>query len=760
MPVPHRDHPETRCALSVRLALWSSAALLAAPGPLLAQATPQQVEVVGTSPLPGQGVDRNALPYGTQVVRRAALDEAQADNASDYLARRVPGVQVNDIQGSPFQSDLTYRGYRASGLIGASQGLSVFLDGVRINEPFGDVVNWDLVPEFAVQSMSLVPGANPAFGLNTLGGALVFNTASGLTAPGGRAELTLGSFGRKRLDLGYGRQGEDGWHQYLGASLFDETGWRDHSDGHLGQALLKIGRSDEHWSWTTQLLLGRSRLVGNGLSPMLTIDDDGTRSPDIYPARRSVIYTYPDHTDQDLAHWQANLLWNPDDRSELSSLVYLRSTRRDTLNGDTTDEVEGDINAAINTSQTRQTAMGLALAWSQRDGDHRWQSGLTLDASRVRFRQDEQAARFTADRGVEAADEDPAFNAAVRGHSWNLGVFVTDTWQLRPGTHLTGTLRGNLARVTNTLSTGEDDGSIEQHPTESFRYSSMNPALGVVQQFGGGASVFANLARNTRVPTVIELGCADPAQPCRLPAGMQSDPYLKQVVATSLEAGWRWRGGEGASASVVLFHTDNRDDIVFGSLSTTSQLGYFRNIARTRHQGLDLAWEQRFGALSVQASASYLDATYQVHDTLRMGDRNVEITPGTRMAGLPRTGLKLGLDWRVMPALSVGADLQAWGRRGTIGNEDGRFSDETDTRADLSLPGYALVNLRASWTAVPGLEVFGRIGNLLNRRVENFGAIGTTVFDASGQYTGEDRTALFVAPGAPRQFQVGARWRF
>ena len=129
-------------------------ALMMTPELATAQATAEsaqqleRVEVIGVSPLPGQGIDRNLLPYSTQVLKRDAIDGAQAVNQTDYLNRRVVGVQVNEIQGSPFQGDLTYRGFRASPLLGAGQGLSVYLDGVRINEPFGDVVNFDLIPEF------------------------------------------------------------------------------------------------------------------------------------------------------------------------------------------------------------------------------------------------------------------------------------------------------------------------------------------------------------------------------------------------------------------------------------------------------------------------------------------------------------------------------------------------------------------------------------------------------------------------------------
>lgn len=125
---------------------WLGLPLIALPGTAAAQAAAAQldrVEIIGVSPLPGQGIDRNILPYSTQVLKRDAIDGAQTVNQTDYLNRRVVGVQVNEIQGSPFQGDLTYRGFRASPLLGAGQGLSVYLDGVRINEPFGDVVNFE-----------------------------------------------------------------------------------------------------------------------------------------------------------------------------------------------------------------------------------------------------------------------------------------------------------------------------------------------------------------------------------------------------------------------------------------------------------------------------------------------------------------------------------------------------------------------------------------------------------------------------------------
>ena len=735
--------------------------------------------MIGISPLPGQGIDRNVLPYGTQLIKRDRLDESQSVNLSDFMNRRVVGVQVNDIQGSPFQGDLTFRGFRASPLIGAGQGLSVYLDGVRINEPFGDVVNFDLIPEFAVETISLVPGANPAFGLNSMGGALAYSTYDGRSAPGVRAELSAGSFGRKRVDASYGRHDEaSGWHQFISATGFDEDGWRDHSEGDLQQLMAKIGRDDGTTGWTVSALFGRSDLVGNGLLPAYTIDD-GELTKDLYFHRRESVYTYPDETRNALNQLSFNLQHAVDAHSSISALAYVRRSKRDTINGDEADDDQddgsagnpepSDTNAAFNTTRTRQTGWGLALSFARTSGAHQWQVGATADTARVSYRQLEQEGFFTSDRGViPAAGEPTELAADVDGKQTSFGVYATDTVQVAPRTHVTATARYNRSRVSNQLTVRDDDsGVIEDKPREGFTYESVNPAIGVAHRLAESAhspTVFANVARNTRVPTVIELGCADPEEPCRLPAGLQADPYLKQVRSTTAEVGLRWPIAPGARFNVELYRTENRDDILFRSVNVSGQLGYFDNFPKTRNQGVDAELAFTLGTVDLGVGYSFLDATYQAEGVLRQGERNVAIERGTRIAGLPRHTLKVAADWRLGPGVRLGADLLAVAERRVAGNEDGLLEDpepgEAAEERSLRIPGYALLNLRASWKPAKAWELYATVNNVFDRRYETFGALAETQFTADGRFTGEGRDALFVAPGVERHFMVGLRYRY
>jgi len=733
----------------------------------------ERVEVIGTSPLPGQGVDRDLLPYGTQLMKRGSIDESQSLNLNEFLNRRVVGVQVNDIQGSPFQGDLTYRGFRASPVLGAGQGLSVYLDGVRINEPFGDVVNFDLIPEFAVETISLVPGANPAFGLNSLGGALAYNTYDGRSAPGVRAELSGGSFARKRADVSYGHSDEaSGWHQFLSATAFDENGFRDHSEGDLQQVLGKIGRDDGVTGWTITALFGRSDLIGNNLLPAYTLDD-GKLTKDLYFHRRQGVYTYPDDTENKLDQLSFNVQHAVDAQSSISALAYIRHSTRDTVNGDEADDDEGlepgEPNAAFNSTSTSQTGSGAALSFARASGPHQWQVGATADTANVGFKQFAQPGFFTDSRGVIAADgTERELAADVDGKSTTFGVYATDTVQVAERTHVTGTVRYNRSRGSNQLTTRDDDtDEIEDKPREHFTYESVNPALGVAHRLAQAPTsptVFANLARNTRVPTVIELGCADPEEPCRLPAGLQSDPHLDQVKSTTAEVGMRWPFAPGARFNLELYRSENKDDILFRSTSVTGQLGYFDNFKKTRNQGVDAELAYTLGPVDLGIGYSFLDATYQADGVLRQGERNVQIDKGTRIAGLPRHTLKLTADWRVVQGVTLGADFLAVSKRTVAGNEDGLLEDpepgEEEEARDLKIPGYGLLNLRANWKPSKGWELYATVDNVFDGRYETYGALGETLFTADGRFTGEGRDALFVAPGTERSFMVGARLRF
>jgi outer membrane receptor protein involved in Fe transport len=707
-----------------------------------------EVRVIQQAPLPGFGIPASLYPGNAQQADEATIRDSGAANLPEFMNRRLQGVVASDVEGSPFQVDILYRGQRLSPLLGTPQGLSLYLDGVRMNQPFGDVVSWDLLPEAAIADMVLVPGSNPLYGLNTLAGALVLTTRSGLTHPGGTAEFSFGTGQRKRLDFSQGWRNKDGTHLFIAGTAFDENGWRDRSPGSLGNVFVKFGRQQADTDWTISLLAAGSKLRGNGLL------NDSLAAVDW-----RAVYTTPDITRSrdGLLTLQGTHALDPD--TTLALQAWVRTSSRDGSTGDVADFDEGDPTlslspppAVFNRNRSQQQEAGLGLQWNRTQGIHSLTVGGEFAANRLQYDQFAQAAVFDADRNAAPAlgaaqDHD----VALSGRTQRFALFASDILTLSPRVQLTPSLRWNLVRVQNSLG----------HPApaseESFRYGKVNPALGATYAVGNGLILFGNAAQGNRVPTALELGCADPTQPCVLPSGLQADPFLKQVVSRTLEFGVRGRLAANMRWSAAVFRNDNRDDIVFVR-SSVSQAGFFTNIDRTRRQGLELATQGRQGAWDWAASYSYVDATYQSSGVLP-GPLSTDDNPntfqrGTRIAGVPRQVLKLAIDWRALPQLRLGMDLVAASGQVVSGNESG-------TQPELGhVAGYGVVNARASWLFARGWEAWLRVNNVADRHYAT-AAVGNLDFFPAGQVLApgeQPQAARFIAPAAPRTAFIGVRY--
>ncbi len=724
-------------------------------------------EIVATTPLPGIGLSKDRLPANVQTLDEAQLRKLGGQSLAEALQRGLPSVNLNETQGNPYQADLNYRGFTASPLLGTAQGLSVFLDGVRVNEAFGDVVHWDLIPRSAIADMALVPGSNPLYGLNTLGGALALQTKRGDTHPGGSAEVYAGSFGRKGGAVQHGGQHEEfSW--YLAAEGMEEDGWRDHSPSDVGQLFGKFAWTTATTDIALTLAHADNDLIGNGLLPESMHDRD-----------HDAIFTYPDQTENrshlmalSASHWLS-------DADRLSGTVYLRRTRTATLNGDGNDEYEdeyeewedagfigdGPQSGVLNRTRTAQRAYGLALQWTRYAGDHQFAFGLSHDNTRASFHQSEQGGELTDERGILPTEDEEQANSLL-GRTRTSSLYATDTWALSEALQLTGSLRYNRTRVVNSDRMGDDlDGD--------FTYRKLNPALGFAWQLQPALTVYGGFSQGNRAPTPIELGCADPQNPCSLPNAMAADPFLEQVVTRTLELGVRGQLAGGAEWNVTAFRSMNHDDLLF--VGTGGSQGYFTNFGRTRRQGIELGLNGSYGAFDWRADYTYLQATFRSsacilaenNSTEGEGgcpDDEIRIASGDHLPGLPKHNLKLGLDWNLNERLRLGTTLLAYSGQYVRGNENNHHQASGEFEGSGKLPGYAVLNLTADYRFARDWTLFGRVDNLFDKRYATSGALAENPFVGAGNAFADDpdgwRHEQFIAPGAPRAGWLGVRYQW
>jgi len=734
---------------------------------------PPANETVVTAPAPlhGSRLPRDHVPLNVQTVTAEDVRASQSLDLTEYLSDHAGSVTINGVQGNPLQPDLQYRGFLASPLVGAPQGLSVFLDGMRLNEAFGDTVNWDLIPTNAIRSLNLLPGSNPLFGLNTLGGAMSLETKTGFSDPGTRLHLSGGSFLRRQIDLESGGHGEK-LAYFFAARYFGEAGWRDASPSRTAGAFFSGSYAAGPAFADLILAAADTRLVGNGPAPGQLLDVD-----------RRAIFTSPDLTANRmfLALLRGERALGP--RLRLSGSVFERLNRTRTTNGDqrdwsacttpgqtaylcTTDDAGAETvlrsadgapvmfdgaadDAATNTTRTMQQQFG-ATGQLSVDGplvgrENHLLVGASLEQGRAAFRSQSGLATLGADRrATDLGVVDPNSLVAVDTVVDNVGLYASDTFSLRAPLFLSLSARYNHTALSMDDRLGTALGG-------DHAFQRVNPSAGLAYQPWNAFGVYANYGESSRAPTPIELTCANPTDPCRLPNGFVGDPPLAQVVARTFEGGTRGRltaPGTRFDYAAAAFRTTNDDDILFISSGMVANSGYFKNVGQTRRQGVEatLRGHHRVGAggarLDWSAQYTYLDATFQSPFPAPSAnhpeavDGQVAVRAGARLPSLPAHVGKASVMFTTRFGLSLGLSA--------IANSSQYYrGDEANLLPPL--PGYLVVNLTTAYQVGAHLVVRARVNNLFASDHSTFGVLGDAR-DVLGPAYGDPR---FRSPGAP-----------
>jgi outer membrane receptor protein involved in Fe transport len=292
--------------------------------------TLKEVKVVNTTPLPGTGVDIENIPTRVQTVTEREIEQSGSINLSDFMNKNLSGVHVNDNQGNPYQMDLNYRGFTASPLLGTPQGISIFMDGVRLNQAFGDIVQWDLIPKSAIKNMTLHAGSNPVFGLNTLGGSISIETKDGRSYQGTGLETGIGDYGRHTISFEHGGKNDKDLSWYFNVTRWAEDGWRINSPTELNQIFSKIGWKNRDTDLKFTYAFSDSRLTGNGLQQGALLDQS-----------YSSVFTKPDQTKNNAHFLNLEAKHVINDTTLFTGNAYYRKTRSTTFNGDLNDESLG-----------------------------------------------------------------------------------------------------------------------------------------------------------------------------------------------------------------------------------------------------------------------------------------------------------------------------------------------------------------------------------------------------------------------------------
>jgi outer membrane receptor protein involved in Fe transport len=739
------------------------------------------VTILGATPLLGSGIDRDTVPAASTSLRTRDLTRAGTvpQDAVRTLNETIGGANLDSASGNPYQPTLFFHGFAASALQGTAQGLAVYVNGIRFNQAFGDTVNFDLLPNMAIERLD-VEGSNPVFGLNALGGSVNIRLRDGFTWQGAEAEVTGGSFGTVGGDFQWGQQSGN-TATYVAGGVKHQGGWRDQQSSDLQTLYGDIGWRGRAVELHLNTLLAHSALNGPGTSPV-----------ELLAAAPAAQFTAPNFIGNRFAQISLSGSVDLTDTLSIQAVSYYSNFLQRVSNGNAPNDTPcndgsgllcndsgvsttlggGSIPAflgadplayaELDTQTTNTDRYGVSAQVTDTGGLFGLKNHFVAGAS-----YDGATTMFTASAAIGGIDpgsrdflgpgvviDEPGVNAPVRvsvGDAY-YGVFVTDTLNLTDSLAVTASGRFNLATIDLSDRNG---GDISGNHT----YRRFNPAIGLTYKLAPWLSVYAGYAEANRAPTPAELSCAGPADSCSLANFFVGDPNLKQVIAHTIEAGLRGAiafGNDRMTYDIGFYRTDLDDDIAFVN-TTTLNRAFFTNIGQTQRQGVDMSLRYTAPRWSAWIAYAYTNATYRSGFTEAAGSNpaadasgNITINPGNQLPGVPAHQGKLGMSWRVTDDWTVAAVLVA---------QSGQYLFGDEANLTAKLPAFFSLNLSTLYQVTPHVALFGSIDNATDQRFYTYGTFAPTSSVYLAQAPGATNPRAY-SPAAPIGVFGGVRVRF
>jgi iron complex outermembrane recepter protein len=739
--------------------------------------------LVKMSPLTGSEIAIGKVPGAVFTVTAAQIARSHAVTVEEALQGNVPGVILSDLQGNVFNTDVQYRGFTASPVEGVPQGLAVYQNGIRINEAFGETVNWAFLPPVAIDTITLMSN-NPVFGLNALGGAVSIAMKDGFSFQGVETDTRLGSFGRRMGSLQGGTESGP-FAAYIALEDIHDDGYRDRGSSDIRRGYADLGVRGDGKEFHLNVTAADNLFGVAAAAPVELLAQGWDR-----------VFTIPQTTHQVMEMVSANWVVSASNALKFAGAAYYRHFNQQHVDGNISSaqdcgglgtgmpgylclgNVDGSRTPLIDQyGKAIPTPAGIvgqldrisidansyggslqATDKSQLLGyGNQLTIGASIDHGEVTYHAASEIGTLESGfivngTGAIVANSDlhPVAVAAAITH---YGFFFSDTFDVTRQLSLTAGGRFNLADVQL-----RDNNGLSPNLNSTASYARFNPMIGATYTIAPGVTVYGGYSEANRTPVPAELACADANNPCLIPAFLTSDPPLKQIISHTVEAGLRGdfkpSTRDRLEWGVGFFHTLNSDDIING-YSTLIGRSFVQNGGDTLRQGLEAKITYRNDKWLLYANYSHLDATFESALTLNSPNSPLNpapgstfvthVAPGDRLPGIPKQKLKAGIDHWLTSDWKVGASILAV-------SDQVFFGDEANHNARLS--GYATVNMHTSYDVTKNVQVYGIFNNVLDKRYATYG----TYFDTTSVPGFSDPRT--VVPAQPLSAYGGVRIRF
>jgi outer membrane receptor protein involved in Fe transport len=734
--------------------------LSSAAGPAVAAAGPQEgAGVIVTTAVPV------TVPSAVTNVTDTDIEREGTGQVQEALQQKVPSVIISDAAGNPVRSEVNFRGFTVSSVSGRAQGLAVYQNGVRINEAFGDIVQWDAIPSNAIASMSVVSN-NPSFGLNALGGAISILMKDGFTYQGGEIDIMGGSFGRRQIGVQAGGSSGNAA-VYVAAEALKDDSFRNFSDSELKRFYGDIGFKGSVAEVHLSLTAAKNEIGASAAAPVDLLARDWSNT-----------FTTPQISTPEVYMPTLSATVKATNTLTISGVGYYRDYKNKVIDGNVTELEECDIEndegeeveglcteaeegeppenfirdavtgeviennedweplGSIERLNTKSESWGAALEGQEKSPllgrPNLFIAGASYDHGKSNYSTSSELAQIipgyvAVGTGITYRDEDNELSPRdLDAENTYWGLYFSNALDVTD--QLTITVGGRYNHATIKLTDNTTD---FPDLNATNKYERFNPMAGANYKITRGLSVYGGYSESNRAPTPAELGCAEEEFPCLVESFLTDDPPLEQVVGRTAEVGLRGQGvfnGGNYTWGAGLFRTLAQDDIM-PIINDTGRI-FFVNGGDTLRQGVELSATYETRQWSVYANYGFVDATLDACTNPDEEGQCAFLDEGDRLPGVPRHIFKAGFDYWLTSKWKIGADVVAASNQPLFPNEVVRDDDIEDLPTLLG--GYTRVDLRTSYDLNQHVQFYGLIKNLFDQRYGLYG----TYFEA--EEVGED----------------------
>lgn len=706
------------------------------------------------------------VPSAVTNITDADIEREGTGQVQEVLQQKVPGVIISDAAGNPVRSEVNFRGFTSSSVSGRAQGLAVYQNGVRINESFGDVVQWDFLPSNAIDSMSVVSN-NPSFGLNALGGAISVIMKDGFTYQGGEVDVMAGSFGRRQVGVQAGGSSGNASAYFAAEGIWDDS-FRHYSESEIKRFYGDLGFKGTFAELHISLTAAKNKIGASAAAPVELLEESWSNT-----------FTTPQESTPEVIMPTLSAKVKATDTLTFSGVGYYRNYKNSVIDGNVTELEEcdddptslcngetedGDPNyirnandplgppilmssideetlGSIERLRTKSESWGVAFEGQEKTPlfgrPNLFIAGMSYDHGRSNYTTSSELAQIQPGYVAEGTgvtyrdDENELSPRDLDSTNTYWGLYFSNALDVTD--QLTVTVGGRYNHATIKLRDNTDEFPLLN---DTNRYERFNPMAGANYKLFPGLSVYGGYSESNRAPTPAELGCSSEENPCLIESFLTDDPPLDQVVGRTAEVGLRGQGysyGGRYTWGAGLFRTMSEDDI----LPITNNTGriFFVNAGDTLRQGVELSATYETSRWSVYGNYAFVDAT--LDKCTNPGDDGdcAFLESGDRLPGIPRHIFKAGFDYWLTPKWKFGADLVAASNQPLFPNEAKEEADEDGISSILA--GYTRVDLHTSYDITDNIQVYGLVKNLFNQKYGLYG----TYFEA------DDVSDLNVALG-------------